>query len=64
MEVEGRTLDKLMADLECRFAGLRFRVIDEQDHVRLHVNVFIQVRWSVISQAPSRRGTMFSCSAP
>jgi molybdopterin converting factor small subunit len=42
VEAEGQTLDELMADLDRRFPGLRFRVIDEQDHIRPHINVFIQ----------------------
>ncbi|MGA2763986.1 MAG: MoaD/ThiS family protein [Spirochaetia bacterium] len=38
---EGATLAELLADLDCRFPGLRFRVIDEQDRIRPHINVFV-----------------------
>jgi sulfur-carrier protein len=42
VEAEGNTLAELMADLERQFPGLRFRVIDEQDHIRPHINVFVR----------------------
>ena len=42
VEAEGSTLAELMADLYRRFPGLRFRVIDEQDHIRPHINVFVR----------------------
>lgn len=41
VEAEGRTLTELMADLERRYPGLRFRVIDEQDRIRPHMNFFV-----------------------
>ena len=41
LEAEGRTLTELMADLERRYPGLRFRVIDEQDRIRRHMNFFV-----------------------
>ena len=37
----GATLDELLADLDRRFPGFRFRVIDEQDRVRRHVIIFV-----------------------
>jgi sulfur-carrier protein len=41
VEAEGVTLGELMADMELRFPGIRFRVIDEQDHIRPHMNFFV-----------------------
>lgn len=41
VEAEGSTLAELMADMDRRFPGLRFRVIDEQDHIRPHMNFFV-----------------------
>lgn len=38
---EGRTVAELMADLDRRFPGLRFRVIDEQDRIRPHMKIFV-----------------------
>ncbi len=37
----GATLGDVLADLETRFRGLRFRVIDEQDRIRPHVKFFV-----------------------
>ena len=41
VEAEGTTLAELMVDMDRRFPGLRFRVIDEQDHIRPHMNFFV-----------------------
>lgn len=38
---EGATVDAVLADLDRRFPGLRFRVVDEQDRVRRHVRLFV-----------------------
>jgi molybdopterin converting factor small subunit len=38
---EGRTLAEVMDDLERRFPGIRFRVVDEQDRIRPHMNFFV-----------------------
>lgn len=43
VEASGRTVAEVLADLERRHPGLRFRFIDEQDHVRPHVKVFVNV---------------------
>jgi len=32
---------EVMAALDSRFPGLAFRVIDEQGHIRPHVNIFL-----------------------
>jgi molybdopterin converting factor small subunit len=41
VEAQGATLAELLVDLDRRFPGIRFRMIDEQDHVRTHVRVFV-----------------------
>ena len=38
---EGPTVAALLADLDHRYPGIRFRVIDEQDHLRRHMRVFV-----------------------
>ncbi|HTW36951.1 MAG TPA: MoaD/ThiS family protein [Steroidobacteraceae bacterium] len=38
---EGATLEEVLAHLERRFAGIRFRMIDEQDHIRPHMRLFV-----------------------
>lgn len=40
---EGSTLAEVLADLERRYPGFRFRVIDEQDRVRRHIIFFVGV---------------------
>ena len=41
LEAQGATVAAVLADLERRFPGLRFRVIDEQGHVRPHMRLFL-----------------------
>jgi sulfur-carrier protein len=43
VEARGTTVAEALADLERQFPGLRFRMIDEQDHVRRHVKVFVNL---------------------
>ena len=40
---QGATLGEVLADLDRRFPGLRFRLVDEQDHVRRHVKVYVNL---------------------
>lgn len=40
-EAEGATLAELLADLDRRHPGLRFRMVDEQDRLRPHMRVFV-----------------------
>jgi molybdopterin converting factor small subunit len=44
IEARGSTLGAVLADLDRRHPGLRFRVVDEQDRVRQHMNVFVAGR--------------------
>jgi sulfur-carrier protein len=41
INADGDTLDSVLADLDRRFPGMRFRIIDEQDHVRPHIRLFV-----------------------
>ncbi len=41
VDAEGSTVAEVLADLDRRFPGLRFRVVDEQARLRQHVNVFV-----------------------
>ena len=41
VEAEGASLAELLADLDRRYPGLRFRVIDEQDAIRPHIKIFV-----------------------
>ena len=41
VEAEGATLDALLRDLDRRFPGIRFRIVNEQDALRPHVRIFV-----------------------
>jgi len=41
VDATGGTLGELLADLDRRYPGLRFRVVDEQGHLRPHMRCFI-----------------------
>lgn len=41
VEVEAATLIDALKKLDERYPGLRFRVIDEQDRIREHMNLFV-----------------------
>jgi len=37
----GETLAAVLADLDRQYAGIRFRMIDEQDRIRPHIRIFV-----------------------
>ncbi|HXY75974.1 MAG TPA: MoaD/ThiS family protein [Steroidobacteraceae bacterium] len=37
----GRTLEEVLANLEQRCPGIRFRMIDEQNRIRPHMRLFV-----------------------
>lgn len=41
VEASGATLAALLADLERRYPGIRFRMIDEQNRMRPHIRFFL-----------------------
>ena len=41
VEAVGETLGELLADMDRRYPGIRFRMIDEQDKIRKHIRFFI-----------------------
>jgi molybdopterin converting factor small subunit len=56
VEAEGRTLAELLADLDRRYPGIRFRMIDEQEAIRPHIKIFVnreQVRELGAALAPT-----------
>lgn len=42
-EVDGRgsSVGAVLADLDERFPGLRFRVVDEQNRIRQHIRIYV-----------------------
>ncbi len=56
VDAEGATLFELLADLDRRYPGIRFRMIDEQDALRPHMRIFVnrtKIRDLELSLAPS-----------
>ena len=41
VQAEGATLAEVLSSLEARFAGIRFRVVDEQERVRPHIRFYV-----------------------
>ncbi len=41
VDAQGRTLDELFDDLDRRYPGLRFRVVDEQGLLRANMRIFV-----------------------
>jgi molybdopterin synthase sulfur carrier subunit len=41
VEARGNTLAALLLDLDRRYPGIRFRMIDEQERVRRHIRIFV-----------------------
>lgn len=41
VQATGATLAELLVDLDRQYPGLRFRVVDEQDHLRGHIRFFV-----------------------
>ncbi len=41
VEADGDTVSALLDDLDRRYPGIRFRMIDEQDAVRPHIRIFV-----------------------
>lgn len=41
VQAQGETLHELFADLDRRYPGLRFRVVDEQGLLRVNMRIFV-----------------------
>jgi molybdopterin synthase sulfur carrier subunit len=41
VEAHGASLAELLADLDRRHPGIRFRMVDEQDAIRPHIKFFV-----------------------
>jgi sulfur-carrier protein len=52
---KGATLAEVLADLDRRFPGMRFRMIDEQDRIRRHIRLFVNTREANRLDEPVRR---------
>ena len=41
VEAEGETVREALADLDHRYPGMRFRMVDEQDRIRPHIRLYV-----------------------
>jgi len=41
VDAAGATVSELLDDLDRRYPGIRFRMIDEQDAIRQHIKIFV-----------------------
>ncbi|MEO8545680.1 MAG: MoaD/ThiS family protein, partial [Burkholderiaceae bacterium] len=41
LQASGQTLEAMFADLDRRYPGLRFRVVDEQGQLRPNMRIFV-----------------------
>lgn len=44
VEARGTTVEEVLADLEQRFPGMRFRMVDEQGRIRRHIRIFVNTQ--------------------
>ena len=53
---EGGTVEEVLASLERRFAGIRFRVVDEQSRIRRHMRLYVNTAEVTALAQPVRAG--------
>ena len=41
VDATGRSVGELLDDLDRRYPGIRFRIINEQDEIRRHIKIFV-----------------------
>ena len=54
VEAGGATIREMLAEIDRRYPGLRFRIIDEQDDIRQHIKIFINEEPVRNLSAPTR----------
>ncbi|MGH8295132.1 MAG: MoaD/ThiS family protein [Steroidobacteraceae bacterium] len=53
---EGGTVAEVLIDLERRFGGIRFRMVDEQDRIRPHIRLYVNTSEVKTLSEPVRSG--------
>ena len=56
VDAEGSTLHEVLTDLDHRYPGFRFRIINEQDGIREHIKIFVNQKLARDLAAPVRGG--------
>ena len=41
VNLQGKTLESLLGNLNEKFPGIRFRIINEQEQIRTHIKIFV-----------------------
>ena len=54
-EANGSTVSDVLADIDHRHPGFRFRIIDEQDNIREHIKIFVNDTQTEALSATVRR---------
>ena len=54
VEADGATVGDVLADLDRRYPGFRFRMVDEQDQIRRHMRLFVNGEQSFDLAQPLR----------
>lgn len=52
VQASGATVAGLLADLDRQFPGIRHRMLDEQEHIRPHIRVFVNGEQTFNLQQP------------
>lgn len=53
---EGGTVAEVLASLERRYAGIRFRIVDEQSRIRPHIRFYVNTAEVTALSQPVARG--------
>ena len=56
VEANGSTLAEAISDLDARYPGFRFRIVDEQDRIRSHIQIFVNQSRTAGLDAPLSPG--------
>jgi sulfur-carrier protein len=56
VQAEGSTVQDVLADLDRRFPGMRFRMIDEHNRIRQHMRLFVNTEEATRLSAEVRGG--------
>ena len=53
---QGGTVEEVLSDLERRFGGIRFRMVDEQDQIRPHIRLYVNTSEVTALSRPVKSG--------
>lgn len=58
LEADGVTLQDLLTDVDGRYPGFRFRILDEQDGIRQHIKIFVNQELASTLSTPLDQGSV------